>query len=104
MTFYRWQGEDLLLFCHLQPSAADDSFAGLHGERVKIRIKAAPVDGKANSHLLKFLASQFSVPSKQVSLQSGDSARQKTVMIQAPRQLPATLSIAPLMTLPVTKS
>jgi len=95
MTFYRWQGEDLLLFCHLQPKAADDSFAGLHGERVKIRIKAPPVDGKANGHLLKFLATQFGVPLKQVSLQSGEAARQKTVLIQAPQRLPAGLPIAP---------
>jgi len=95
MAFYRWQGEDLLLFCHLQPKAADDSFAGLHGERVKIRIKAPPVDGKANAHLLKFLAIQFGVPPAHVSLQSSEAARQKTVLIQAPRQLPEALPITP---------
>ena len=94
MTFYRWQGEDLLLFCHLQPKAADDGFAGLHGERIKIRIKAPPVDGKANAYLLKFLASQFGVEPAQVTLQSGESARQKTVLIRRPAQLPATLAIA----------
>lgn len=91
--FYRWQHADLLLFCHLQPKASDDSFAGLHGDRIKIRIKAAPVDGKANSHLLKFLAAQFGVPTTSVSLQSGESSRQKTILIRAPRQLPAALPI-----------
>lgn len=93
--FYRWQNGDLLLFCHLQPKASNDGFAGLHGERVKIRIKAAPVDGKANACLLKFLAAQFDVPAASVSLQSGESSRQKTVLIRAPRRLPAELSITP---------
>lgn len=94
MPFYRWQDGDLTLFCHLQPKAADDGFAGIHGERLKIRIKAAPVDGKANACLLKFLAAQFGVPVANVSLQSGDGARQKTVLIRAPRQLPDGLQIA----------
>ena len=94
MTFYRWQGKDLLLFCHLQPKAADDSFAGIHGERLKIRIKAPPIDGKANAHLLRFLAAQFDVPHTQVTLQSGEGARQKTVLIRSPRRLPTGLSIA----------
>jgi uncharacterized protein (TIGR00251 family) len=93
--FYRWQNGDLLLFCHLQPKASNDSFAGLHGDRVKIRIKAAPVDGKANSYLLKFLATQFDVPAASVSLQNGESSRQKTVLIRAPRRLPAELPITP---------
>jgi len=95
MTFYRWQGEDLLLFCHLQPKAASDGFAGLHGERLKIRITAPPVDGKANAHLLKFVAAQFGVSTSHVTLQSGDGARQKTLLIHAPRRLPDELSIAP---------
>jgi uncharacterized protein (TIGR00251 family) len=95
MAFYRWQNGDLLLFCHLQPKAANDSFAGLHGERIKIRIKAPPVDGKANAHLLKFLAAQFGVAPAHVSLQSGEGSRQKTVLIRAPRQLPAELAITP---------
>lgn len=83
-----------MLFCHLQPKAADDGFAGLHGERLKIRIKAPPVDGKANAYLLKFLAAQFGVAPASVSLQSGDGSRQKTVLIRAPRQLPEGLPIA----------
>ena len=93
MAFYRWQDGDLMLFCHLQPKATDDRFAGLHGERLKIRIKAPPVDGKANAYLLKFLAGAFAVPAAQVELLAGDSARQKTVLIRAPKTLPAELDI-----------
>ena len=40
-AFYRWQDNTLLLFCHIQPGASRDEFAGLHGERLKIRLRAA---------------------------------------------------------------
>ncbi|MFX8899343.1 DUF167 family protein, partial [Acinetobacter baumannii] len=61
LSFYRWDGEDLLLDCHLQPKASRDEFAGLHGERLKIRLTAPPVEGKANAHLLAFLGKAFGV-------------------------------------------
>lgn len=93
--FYRWQDGALTLFCHLQPKASRDEFAGQHGDRLKIRITAPPVDGKANAHLIAFLAAQFGVAKQAVSIVSGDSGRQKTVRIENPKQLPAALSIAP---------
>ena len=60
--WYRWDGEDLLLAVHLQPKASKDEFAGLHGDRLKIRLTAPPVEGKANAHLMAFLAKAFGVP------------------------------------------
>ncbi|MDA7088850.1 DUF167 domain-containing protein [Pseudomonas sp. SA3-5] len=93
MSFYRWDGEDLVLDCHLQPKASCDEFAGLHGERLKIRLTAPPVDGKANAKLLAFLADAFAVSKSQVSLESGQQSRQKRVRIKQPRQLPAVLEL-----------
>ncbi len=93
MSFYRWDGEDLILDCHLQPKASRDEFAGLHGERLKIRLTAPPVDGKANAQLLAFLAAAFSVSKSQVSLESGQQSRQKRVRIRQPRQLPEALEL-----------
>ena len=93
MPFYHWQGEDLLLDCHLQPGAKRAEFAGQHGERLKIRISAPPVDGKANEALIGFLADAFDVSRQQVSLLSGQSSRQKRLLIQTPRQLPTELGI-----------
>ncbi len=95
MSYFRWDGADLLLDCHLQPKASKDEFAGLHGERLKIRISAPPIDGRANAQLLAFIAKAFGVAKSQVSLDSGDSSRQKRVRIQAPRQLPGLPGLAP---------
>ncbi|SDI26995.1 DUF167 domain-containing protein [Pseudomonas panipatensis] len=93
MSFYRWDGEDLILDCHLQPKASRDEFAGLHGERLKIRLTAPPIEGKANAHLLAFLGKAFGVPKSTVVLESGELNRQKRVRIPRPAKLPAELGI-----------
>jgi uncharacterized protein (TIGR00251 family) len=88
MSYFRWDGEDLILDCHLQPKASCDEFAGLHGTRLKIRLSAPPVDGKANAHLLAFLAQAFGVAKSHVSLLSGELNRQKRIRIHQPKRLP----------------
>lgn len=93
MAFYHWQGEDLVLDCHLQPGAKRAEFAGQHGERLKIRISAPPVDGKANDALIRFLAAAFAVSRQHVSLLSGQTSRQKRMLVRQPQQLPEELGI-----------
>ena len=88
MSYFRWDGDDLILDCHLQPKASSDEFAGLHGDRLKIRLTAPPVEGKANAYLLAFLGKAFGVAKSQVSLISGELNRQKRVRIQRPQKLP----------------
>ncbi|MBI3773009.1 MAG: YggU family protein [Gammaproteobacteria bacterium] len=88
MSAWRWQGPDLILELRVQPRASRDEISGLHGERLKVRITAPPVDGAANSHLLAFLAKVFGVAKSQVTLLAGESGREKRVRIEQPRQLP----------------
>ncbi|MBM7062367.1 YggU family protein [Pseudomonas sp. UL073] len=95
MSWFRWDGADLILACHLQPKASRDEFAGLHGERLKIRLTAPPVEGKANAQLLTFLAAAFGVAKTQVQLESGELNRHKRVRIHAPTRLPLELSLSP---------
>lgn len=91
MSAWRWQGTDLILELHVQPRASRDEISGLHGERLKVRITAPPVDGAANSHLLAFLAKTFGVAKSQVILLTGESGREKRVRIEQPRQLPSDI-------------
>lgn len=90
---YRWQGKDLILHCQLQPKAASDEIVGLHGERLKVRITAPPVDGKANEHLIKWLSKLFKVSKSHISILQGETGRLKTLLILAPFQLPAAALI-----------
>jgi len=91
----RWDGEDLLLNVYLQPRASRDEIIGAHGDALKIRITAPPVDGQANAHLVRFLAKTFGVARSQIQLVSGETARTKQLRINAPARLPA--AIEPLL-------
>lgn len=91
--YWRWDGDDLLLDCHLQPRASRDEFAGLQGARLKIRLCAPPVDGKANAQLLVLLAKAFGVARRDVEIESGESSRLKRVRIRHPPCLPSHLGI-----------
>jgi hypothetical protein len=67
---------------HAQPGAKRTEFVGVHGDALKIKIKAVPEDGKANEELVRFLAELFGVPQTQVQLVRGSTSRQKVLVIQ----------------------
>lgn len=90
----RWDGTTLELRLRVQPRAARDEIAGPHGDRLKVRITAPPVDGKANAHLCAFLARCCGVAPSRVTLVAGDSGRDKTVRIAAPATLPPGIAPA----------
>jgi uncharacterized protein len=81
---YRWVGANLELSVHAQPGAKRTEVAGVHGEALKIRVRARAVDGAANEALLEFLAGELQVPRKRCVLISGQTSRQKRVLIEAP--------------------
>ena len=95
MSPVRWQGNTLVLELHVQPGAKRDEIVGTHGDRLKIKTSAPPVDGKANRHLIDFLASTFGVPKSHVTLVRGETSRLKTVQIRAPQILPEELQLPP---------
>ncbi|MCA6062390.1 DUF167 family protein [Thalassolituus marinus] len=93
-SFAQWTDGDLILVCHLQPKASKSEFAGLHGDALKIRIQAPPVEGKANTELIKFLAKQFGIAKSDVEIISGELNRHKRVRIRKPQKLPAETGIS----------
>lgn len=88
----RLEKDRLYLSLYLQPKASRDQFLGLHGDELKLAITAPPVDGKANAHLLKWLAKQCRVAKSQVILLSGESSRHKRLVIESPREIPTALA------------
>jgi uncharacterized protein len=71
----------LILELHVQPGASRSEFAGKHGERLKVRLRARAMDGEANEALIEFLALHFRVPRRNVRIVSGLKSRQKRVLI-----------------------
>ena len=90
--FFQWQGDDLLLDIRVQPRASSDGFAEEQGDRIKLRITAPPVDGKANRHLIAVLAKTFRVAKKDISIISGETGRNKRIKIRCPAHLPEIIS------------
>lgn len=87
-AWYQWDGEDLILDIRLQPRASKNEIIGPHGDFLKIRTTAAPVDGKANQELIKLLAKTFRTASSAITLLAGNTRREKRVRIHAPRTVP----------------
>jgi uncharacterized protein len=65
----------------IQSRAARTELVGLHGDAIRIRVSAPPVDGAANEALLKFLADKLSVPLGAVRLTAGETSRSKVVTV-----------------------
>jgi uncharacterized protein (TIGR00251 family) len=89
--WYRRNGEVLTLTLHIQPGAKRTDVAGLHGEALKIRLAAPPIEGRANEALLKFIAEAFAVPLRQVELKQGGQSRHKVVAITGSKINPESL-------------
>lgn len=87
--------KDLLLPVFIQPRASRNEVVGRHGDALKIRIAAPPVDGVANVALCRFVAELCKVPLSAVSIDRGQSARRKIVRIRGLAALPADLADAP---------
>ena len=81
-AWYAWQGNDLLLNVSIQPRARQDEISGVHGDSLKIRITAPPVDGRANAHLTAFLAGLCGVSKSAVIVTGGESSRHKRLRIR----------------------
>lgn len=86
----------ITLKLHIQPGAKMTAATGLHGDALKIRLAAAPIDGQANTALIAFVADRLGLAKSAVRLKSGQTSRRKVLeVIAAPadaaqRLLPIT--------------
>jgi uncharacterized protein (TIGR00251 family) len=69
----------------LTPRAGTNRIDGLEqapdGAHVRVRVRAVPEDGKANTALMELLAEAIGVPKSSLSIASGAASRLKTVRI-----------------------
>lgn len=71
----------MTLSLYVQPGAKTTAWAGNHGDDLKLRLAAPPIDGRANAALIDFLARYWGLSKRQVSLQSGESSRHKVIAL-----------------------
>ncbi len=72
-----------LLRLTVSPGARRTEVMGLHGDRLKVRVAAAPEKGAANQELITFLARTLNLPKNAFHL-LGASSRSKVVEVRAP--------------------
>jgi uncharacterized protein (TIGR00251 family) len=90
----RHDGVDLLLDVRVQPRASRTEFAGVVGGRLRIRLNAPPVDGRANAALVEFVAAQCGLARALVTLERGQAGRDKRLRLHGVATVPAALQRA----------
>src|SRR5687767_12763458 len=65
----------------VQPHAAKDAIVGVHGNALKVRVQAPPVEDRANKAVERLIAAALGVPRARVSVISGRSARHKRISV-----------------------
>src|SRR5258707_585137 len=70
------------LHIYVQPRASRNEIVGMHGDALKVRLAAPPVDGAANEALVEFLAKVLRRPKTAIRIVSGATGRRKVVEIE----------------------
>lgn len=81
MEWIRETSKGVLLPVRAMPRASKNEIQGLHGDALKVRLQALPVEGKANQALIRFLSDALNIPRSQLSIASGETGRNKAILI-----------------------
>ena len=80
--YYTETPEGVILNVKAQPRSSKAGIDGLLGDAVKVRIRCAPVDGKANKELVETLADAFDLPKSMVVFKSGETSKTKRILLK----------------------
>jgi uncharacterized protein (TIGR00251 family) len=69
------------LAVHVQPGAKRSAVAGLHGDRLKLRIAAPALDGRANDALVAFVAETLGIARNRITVAKGVQSREKLLAV-----------------------
>ena len=74
--------QGVILNVRAQPRSSRSGIDGILGDAVKVRIKCAPVDGKANKELVETLADAFGLAKSAVVFKSGETSKTKRILLR----------------------
>ena len=64
------------------PRSSRPGIDGVAGDAIKVRVRSAPVDGKANKELIEVLSDAFGLPKSAVSFRSGETSKTKRILMR----------------------
>ncbi|MBQ3315664.1 MAG: DUF167 domain-containing protein [Kiritimatiellae bacterium] len=79
--YFSETAEGVVLNVRAQPRSSRSGVDGVVGDALKVRIRSAPVDGKANKELVETLADAFSLPKSRVSFAGGETSKNKRILL-----------------------
>lgn len=91
MVWYKYGLNSITLTLYVQPGAKRTEISGLYDGALRVRLASTPIEGRANTALLKYIAKLFDVPVKQVELKQGDKSRWKVVMVNHTQMNPESI-------------
>lgn len=80
MTFLKKSADGVTLTIYVQPRSSKNAVVGIHGEALKVKLKAPPVDGAANKMCVEFIAKTVGLPKSAVEILSGHTSRAKRLL------------------------
>ncbi len=80
--YYTETPEGVILNVKAQPRSSRAGVDGLIGDAVKVRVRCAPVDGKANKELVETLADAFGLAKSMVVFKSGETSKTKRILLR----------------------
>ena len=81
MAYFTETADGVVLNVRAQPRSSRSGVDGVVGDALKVRIRSAPVDGKANKELVETLADAFSLPKNRVSFVGGETSKNKRILL-----------------------
>lgn len=82
MEFLKETSQGIVLKVFVQPRSAQNMIAGQHGDALKIKLTAPPVDGAANKMCIQYLSKFLKVPKSALEIISGHSSRTKRILLR----------------------
>ena len=80
--YYQETPEGTIINVKAAPRSSKAGLDGIVGDSLKVRVRCAPVDGKANKELLEVLAEAFDIPKSSVVFKSGETSKTKRLLLR----------------------
>ena len=81
MSFYTESPEGVVVNVRAQPRSSRAGVEGVVADALKVRLRSAPVDGKANRELVETVADAFGLPKSRVKFKSGETSKTKRIIL-----------------------
>jgi uncharacterized protein (TIGR00251 family) len=96
MLSIRKNPQGIMFKVFVQPRSSRNRIVGLHGDSLKLKLTAPPVDGAANKMCVKFLAKRLAVSPSSLEIISGHNSRRKTILLKSRQTPPSPVEYARL--------